>query len=190
MSQDRTSTAPKEISGSPLPGEPAFLAVGKLRRPHGVHGEMLMDVLTDFPERLQPGTRLYVGPEHQPICLTNVRRHRQDMLVSFEGYSTPDSVGQLRNLILSVSAADRPALPEGEYYHHQLIGLNAVSEAGQALGKVVEILETGANDVLVVCAENGRKTLVPLVDEFIRQVDLAGGEVRIHLIPGMISDQE
>ena len=99
-----------DVAGSPHPGEPVFLAVGKLRRPHGVHGEMLMDVLTDFPERLTPGKRMTVGPRHTPIQIRSVRGHDQALLIAFQGYDTPEQAGELRNQILYTSAVDEPAL--------------------------------------------------------------------------------
>ena len=66
MSDVNPPAQPQEAAGSSTPGEPVFLVVGKLRRPHGVHGEMLMDVLTDFPERLSPGVQVFVGEDHRP----------------------------------------------------------------------------------------------------------------------------
>jgi 16S rRNA processing protein RimM len=174
--------------GSPPSGEPVFLAVGKLRRPHGVQGEIQMDVLTDFPERLHPGVTLYLGPEHKPLRLAGCRRHDPALLVRFSGYDTPEAVGELRNLVAYVQAADRPPLPEGEYYHHQLIGLHVVSETGTALGQIKQILETGANDVAVVQPAHGREFLVPLVDAFLVRVDLAAGELVIRLLPGLMDE--
>jgi 16S rRNA processing protein RimM len=175
-------------AGSPVRGEPVFLAVGKLRRPHGVHGEMLMDVLTDFPERLHPGMLLYVGPKHQLLRLHGLRQHGSALLVTFDGYETPEKVGELRNHLAYVTAADRPPLPEGEYYHHQLIGLKVVSEQGENLGVVTEIFATGANDVYVVRPELGGEILIPAVDEFILAVDLERGEIRVHLSPGLLPE--
>src|SRR5512136_3088156 len=102
MSRKRPGTAPKNAAGSPLPGEPAFLAVGKLRHAHGVHGEILMEVYTDFPDRLQPDTILYLGPEVDQLKLTKCRPHREGLLMTFQGYSTPEEVGQFRNQIVYV----------------------------------------------------------------------------------------
>jgi 16S rRNA processing protein RimM len=79
-------------------------------------------------------------------------------------------------------------LPEGEYYHHQLIGLKVVSEQGKVLGKVTEILATGANDVYVVRAEIGPEILIPAADEFVRAVDLEHGELQVRLVPGLLPD--
>ena len=129
------SSSPSGDAGSPHKGEPVFLAVGKLRRPHGLHGEIIMDVLTDFPERLTPWNDLVHWPEHQPLRLRSHRWHTAALLVTFEGYDTPEQAGELRNQIVYVTAADRPPLPEGEYYHHQLIGLQVISEQGEVFGK-------------------------------------------------------
>jgi len=178
-------------TGSLPNSEPVFLAVGKLRRPHGVHGEMVMEVWTDFPERLSPGSWLYIGSEHQAHKLVKTRGHKNDLLVSLEGYATPEAVGMLRNLIVYVSAESRPDLPEGEFYHHQLIGLKVISDQGVHLGRVRDILETGANDVLVIQAENRSEILVPFIDELLIRVDLATGEIHLRLMKGLLpEDQE
>jgi 16S rRNA processing protein RimM len=182
------NSSPSGDAGSPQKGEPVFLAVGKLRRPHGLHGEIIMDVLTDFPERLHRGDTLYVGTEYQPLRLRSHRWHSAALLVTFEGYDNPERAGELRNQWVYVTTADRPPLPEGEYYHHQLIGLKVISEQGEVLGKVTEILATGANDVYVVRAEIGTEILIPAVDDFVRAIDLERGELRVRLAPGLLPE--
>jgi 16S rRNA processing protein RimM len=77
------------------------------------------------------------------------------MLIAFDEYRTPEAAGELRNLWVSVTADDRPALDEDEYYHHQVLGLRVVEEDGTLLGTVTEILETGANDVYVIRPDLG-----------------------------------
>jgi 16S rRNA processing protein RimM len=186
MSRKDTGAENTPAAGSLAPGEPAFLAVGKLRRPHGVRGEMLMEVLTDFPARLKPGFTLLVEPDHQPLRLRSVRPHNDGLLVAFEGIDTPEEAGLLRNRVLVVGQADRPILPEGEYYQHQWIGLRVISSDGRELGRLVEILETRANDVLVVRGETGPEILIPLAGPFIQEVRLAQGELIVNLIPGML----
>ena len=181
-------SSPSGDAGSLQNGEPVFLAVGKLRRPHGLHGEMIMDVLTDFPERLQLGMTLYVGPDHQPLQLCSRRWHMAALLVTFEGLNTPEQAGKYRNQLAYVTTADRPPLPEGEYYHHQVIGLKVIDEQGGMLGTITEILETGANDVYVVRADIGPEILIPAVDEFVRAVDLERGELRVRLAPGLLPE--
>jgi 16S rRNA processing protein RimM len=166
-------------AGSPTPGEPAFLAVGRLRRPHGITGEILMDVLTDFPERLRPGKTVYVGETHEPLRIAGIRGHNLELIVRFHGMNTSEEVGRLRNALAFVKASEVPTLPEGEYYHHQLLGLTVVDETGNELGKLEQILETGANDVYVVKTTEGKELLLPAVEDVILEVNLERREVRV-----------
>jgi 16S rRNA processing protein RimM len=190
-----SSRVPKKYeehqSDSPSTGESAFLAIGKLRRPHGVRGELLMEVLTDFPERIRLGGLYYIGEQRLPLKLRGRRSAGQAgmslaMLVTFDGYDTPEAAGELRNLLVYVKTSDRPPLPEGEYYHHQLVGKQVVSEDGLVLGTLTEILETGANDVAVVQPSNGPEILLPLIESVLLGVDEARGEVRVHLLDGLM----
>jgi len=182
--------APKDpAAGPPKSGEPVYLAIGFLRRPHGVRGEILMDVLTDFPERIQPGTPVYVGESHRPMKIASRRETAKGMLISFEGITIREEVGAFRNQYLFVLAADRPPLPDGEYYHHQLIGLRVIhDETGEPLGTIREILETGANDVYVVRADTGKEILLPAIPSVRKKVDLARGEMTVHLLPGLLEE--
>lgn len=188
MTSIRAAQKNKIIPGSPSSGEPVFLAVGKLHRPHGINGEIIMEVLTDFPERLTTGMTLYAGKEHMPVRLRSRRWHNQNLLVSFEGYTNPEEVSGLVNQYVEVHASDRPPLPEGEYYHHQLLGLQVVDENGIQLGRLKQILETGANDVYIVQPEQGKEILLPAIDSVLRSIDLAQGRIIVHLLPGLLPD--
>ncbi|MCJ7432091.1 MAG: ribosome maturation factor RimM [Anaerolineales bacterium] len=171
-------------SGSPT-GEPVYLVVGFLRRPHGVAGEIIMDVLTEFPERLKAGRKLFAGEKHQPITLTSSRAHANGLLVKLKGFNTPEEVGQFRNQRVYVKTADEPALPEGQYYHHQLIGLQVVDENDNPLGELTEVLVTGANDVYVVKDASGRELLLPAIPPVILDVELGRRLMRVHLLEGL-----
>jgi 16S rRNA processing protein RimM len=147
-----------------------------------------MDVVTDFPERLKPETLIYVGPQHLALRLHSSRQYNQDLLVAFEGYDTPEATEPLRNQWAYVRADDRPALEEGEYYHHQLLGLKVVDEEGKLLGILSEILATGANDVYVVSPEFAPEILLPAIDPVIQEIDLETGTMRVHLLPGLLPE--
>lgn len=159
-------------TGSLIPGEPVYLVVGRLRRPHGLQGEMLMDVLTDFPERLVAGKRLFIGDERLPMRVAGVRWLRDKLLITFEGFDLPEQVMEYRNWLVYVPVEELPELPEGNYYHHQLIGLDVVNEAGQEIGVLKRILETGANEVLVVTSPTGEETLLADIPEVVLEIDL------------------
>jgi 16S rRNA processing protein RimM len=178
-------------SGSPDSGEPEFLAVGKLHRPHGLRGDILMSVWTDFPERLQAGKQVFVGKTHEPLRIKNFRKYGQGSLVSFEGYSDREQVGDLRNLIVFVATNDLPPLPDHGIYLHQLLGLRVVRDEDDAfLGSIVEIIETGANLVFLVRGSGKRDILLPDIEPVVQIVDLEKGEMRVHLLPGLVPDDQ
>ena len=174
----------KNSSGSP-DGEPVYLVVGFLRRAHGLRGEIIMDLHTDFPERFQSGRKLFVGDEHKPMTLSNTRPHAKGMLVKFEGVETPEDAGRLRNQWVYIKSTDAPNLPEGRLYQHELFGFRVIDESGNELGELVEIIETGANDVYVVRNESGKEILLPAIPSVVLETDPARRLMRVHLLEGL-----
>ena len=174
----------KNTSGSPN-GEPLYLSVGFLRRPHGVLGEIVMDLHTDFPERMRAGRKLFVGEEYKPMTLTNVRPHQLGLLVKFERIETPEDAGKLRNQWVYIKAKDAPPLPEGKIYQYELIGFKVVDENDNPLGELAEILETGANDVYIVRDDSGKEILLPNIPSVILDLDTGARLMRVHLLEGL-----
>ncbi len=174
-------------AGSPDSGEPVFLAVGLLRRPHGVRGELVFEVWTDFPERLQPGVTLYVGPRYRPMVIRSRRDHPSGLLLAFDGVADRDQAGVYRNQVAYVRAEDLPPLEEDDdWYIHQVLGVQVVTDEGETLGVLVEVFETGANDVLVVQRPDGSEVLLPDIDEVVLGVDFERQVMTVHLLPGLI----
>jgi 16S rRNA processing protein RimM len=174
----------QQPSGSPA-GEPVYLVIGYLRRSHGVCGEIIMDIHTDFPARIKSGRKVLIGEKHQPLTLDTVREHADGLLVSFRGVDTPEDAGKFRNQWVYVKAADVPPLPDGKHYQYELIDLDVVDENGNPLGKLVEILETGANDVYVVRDESGREILLPAIPSVILNLDMDQRTLKVHLLEGL-----
>lgn len=166
-------------TGSPTPGEPVFVMVGQMRRPHGVKGEILMEITTNFPQRIKAGKTVYLGENHQPYQIMQSRAVEKGLLLTFNEFTDCDQVAVLTNQVVYVPVSSLPPLPEGEYYHHQLIGLTVFDEAGANLGKLIEIIETGANDVYVVQSMDGGELLLPVLPEIILEVDLEKGAMRV-----------
>ena len=173
-------------TGSPV-GEPLYLSVGFLRRPHGLNGEIIMDLHTDFPERMRSGRKLFVGEEHRAMTLTSVRPHQSGLLVKFKGVETPEDAAVFRNQWVYIKAKDAPLLPAGQIYRHELIGFGIVDENDNPLGQLVEILETGANDVYIVKDESGRELLLPAIPSVILHLDLDARLMRVHLLDGLVA---
>jgi 16S rRNA processing protein RimM len=178
----------KRPAGSPAAGGPAFLVVGKIRRPHGVDGDVLVEVHTDFPERLQPKAVIYAGEAHIPLTIRRKRIHNDGILLAFDDFSTPEQVGRFRNQNIYISVTDAMELPEGEFYHHELLGLSVMDETGGSLGKVTEIIQTGANDVYVITNDAGHEILLPAIAEVILDVDLDSKIMQVHLLPGLVEE--
>jgi 16S rRNA processing protein RimM len=177
--------AAEKKTGSPK-GESIYLAIGYLRRPHGVSGEIIMDVHTDFPDRIKSGRKIFIGDKHESATFDTVRIHGDSLLISLRGYDTPESVGRFRNQWVHVKAKDVPPLPEGQHYKYEFVDLEVIDDQGNALGRIAEILETGANDVYVVRDEVGKEILLPAIPSVVLEVDMELRRMKVHLLEGLI----
>ena len=177
-------------SGSPTKGGPDYLIVGYLRRAHGVHGEMVMEVQTDFPERLKPKTKVFVGKDYQPMTITTARTHSEGLLIKLNGVDTPEDAVRYRNQLVYVTAGDRPPLPKGQFYVHELIGFDVVDEEEGLIGKLTEIMQTGANDVYVVTRPDAREVLLPVISSVVLDIEAERRQIRVQLIPGLLDESD
>lgn len=174
-------------SGSPK-GESIYLAIGFLRRPHGVQGEIIMDLHTDFPDRIKSGRKVYVGEKHESFTIDTARPHANGMLVRMRGFDTPELAGRFRNQWMYVRSNEVPALPEGKFYKHELIGLTVMLDDGSKLGLLNEVLETGANDVYVVQKEDGKEVLLPAIPDVVLEVNMTDRVMKVHLLDGLVDE--
>ena len=161
--------------------------VGRIGRPHGLRGDVFVDVRTDDPER-----RFHAGAvfatARGPLALRSIRWHGARMVASFAEVADREAAERLRGLelLVDVPAGERPADPE-EFYDHQLRGLAAHTADGVLVGRVTDVLHLPAQDTLVVDSD-GREVLVPFVAEIVTDVDLAAGRVEIADRPGLFAD--
>jgi 16S rRNA processing protein RimM len=169
---------------------PETVAVGRVLRPHGVRGEVVVEVLSDVPGRFQKGSRLLGvredGPARQvtPLIVATSRPHKTGAVVRFEGYADPDQAAVLRGLDLEVPRAEVPQAPSGTYYQYELLGCRC-RDGESELGRVVEVVEDGGGLMLIVAGE-GWRVPVPFVKEFLRRVDVEAGEIDLALPPGFL----
>jgi 16S rRNA processing protein RimM len=163
-----------------------LLVIGRIARPHGVLGEVLVDVRTDEPaERFVPGSVLATDPgrraaPHVPPTLTieTVRPHQGRLLVVFDGVYDRDVAEGLRGVLLCVNSDDLPGSDNpDEFSDYELVGLAAVTPDGESLGEVVRVDHAPASELLVLRRPDGRSALVPFVKAIVPEVDLAGGRV-------------
>lgn len=168
--------------------EPHYLMVGRVSRPHGLLGELRVECLTDYPERLARLETLYIGDDLRPYKPLNVRMHQGVILLTVEGCTDRDTADTLRGQPVHIARADAVPLEEGEFYHFQVVGLAVETEAGEVLGEIAEVFTApGANDVFVVHGPRG-EVLLPVIPDVLRQIDFEAQRVVVHLLPGLLDD--
>lgn len=169
---------------NPAKSASTLVALARIGKPHGIQGWVRLNSFTSPPENLLQYNEFHVKLQGREVCLEldDYRQQAGKLIGHFRGYDVPETARELTGLDLQIDATAMPALPEGEYYWHQLLGLNVVNLDGVRFGTVARMLETGANDVLVVRPDgqsvDERERLIPyLSGDVVRQVDLDAGEI-------------
>lgn len=166
------------------------VVVARVGRALGIKGELLIDVLTDEPERrLAPGCRVLAGDRE--LVIASERDHGKRIAMRFEGIDDRTAAEALTGMLLEVERdpGERPEDPE-EFYDEQLVGLSAVLEGGDAIGEVTEVIHLPAQDLLAVQHVDGREVLIPFVEEIVPTVDLDGGRIVVDPPPGLLDPEE
>lgn len=166
-----------------------YIVVAKIRRPHGVQGEMLVDIHPGFPYVIHPKQTIFLGERHIPTIVITVRSHHRGLLLRLSGIKSPEEAGNYRNQNLSIAVSDLQKLPNGHNYTHELIGMQVEDLKGNILGKLKEILITRANDVYVITSSSGKEILLPAIPEVVKDVDLENMVMKVELLPGLIDDK-
>lgn len=173
------------------------VVVGRIGKPHGIRGEVSVDVRTDEPERrFTDGAVLEGRPprgstrEPGPLTVSGTRWHQGRMLATFEEIGDRTEAEAFRGTVLHlrIDAQEAPEDPD-EFYDHQLVGLRVHDVDGTELG-TVERLVHGAQDLLVIHTPDGREALVPFVKALVPEVDVDGGRVVVADRPGLVTPLE
>jgi 16S rRNA processing protein RimM len=188
---------PRPASGVPLrdrnvgsagqdgSAEPRFLVVGHVRAPHGVHGDLRVQILTDFPERFSPDAEIWLGLPPERHIVQRVRMEQDQALITLAGLNDRDSVERFRGTAVLIPREQAMPLPEDTYYIHDIVGLEVWTDAGERLGTVSEVMELPANDVYVVDSPQG-EILLPAIADVVLSIDLPAGRMTVHLLPGLV----
>lgn len=159
---------------------------------HGIRGEVRVISRTDFPdERYKIGNQLFLfkkgSKEALELVVKSHRKHKNFDLLTFEGYDNVNQVEEMRDGILKVPESQRGELAEGEYYFQDIIGCLVATIGGEEVGKVVEILTPGANDVWVVKNSKGKEILIPYIEDVVKRVDVKDKVILIEPMEGLLS---
>ncbi len=164
---------------------PETLAVGRVVRPHGVRGVLRIEAYSAAIGELQAGSQVFLGPDGVPATVTSSHAQARGYLLSLRECHDRESAEKWRGAEVRVPVDAVSPLPEGTYYHGDILGLAVVSSDSENLGQVVDILQTGANDVYVVRDAENHELLLPAIAAVIREIDLASGRLVVDLIPGL-----
>lgn len=145
-----------------------------------------MAVITDYPDHLLLAETLYLGEDHEPYQVEKIQRHGNDALVKFVGIDTREQADSYRGVYVTLGIDDAVPLEEGEYYLFQLQGIEVFTDEGMPLGVFSGYLETGANDVYIITSPQGKELLLPAISDVIKQVDVAGRKMIVHLLDGLL----
>lgn len=157
---------------------PEHVRIGYVRRAVGLNGEVEVEPLTDDTGRFKPGLSVRAGAAVRQV--EAVRNGAGTLVLKLIGVDDRDLADDLRGKYLEIETAEVQPLPEGSYYHWQLLGLEVFDIAGTRLGEITDIIDNPANDIYLLSAED-RQVLVPAVSEVVRSIDLAAGRMVVDL---------
>jgi 16S rRNA processing protein RimM len=155
-----------------------LVTIGRIVKPQGRRGEVLTEPLTDRHDRFATLRRAYVaGPGGaREIGIASCWPHKGRFVLKIDGVDTIDEAEAYRGLEIRIGEEELAALPEGSYYHHQILGLRVEDPSGRPLGRAERLLETGAGAPVLVVGKGAEETLIPLAADFV-EVDLEGGRI-------------
>ena len=164
-----------------------LVAVARIVKPRGLKGELVADVLTDFPDRfegLESVTAVMPDGSHRDLRIENVWFHSGRVILKFTGIDDVNHAETLRNAEICVTEAEAVVLEEGEFFDWQLEGCVVETIGGEALGKVKELMRTGGTEILVVTGE--REYLIPFAESICLEVDVENKLIRVDPPEGLL----
>ena len=183
----RPSQSHEESGSDPSRSVPDYLVIGQIIKPHGIRGEVSVKVLTDFGERFDEMESVHLGDDSsvEVYKIETSRWNRDRVLLRFAAINDRERAESLRGLYLKIPITEAMPLEPESFYHYQLEGLRVVTDQGEFLGHISQILETGANDVYIVEGE-AAPILLPATHEVVLDINLDQQEMTVHLLDGLI----
>jgi len=167
-----------------------LIGIGRIVGTFSYDGTIKVYPMTDFPERFKKmeTVKLERGGAVEQFAVESARPHKELYLLKLQGIDSLEKAQVYKHAQVVINQDELMPLPEGEYYHFQLEGLKVIDEERGILGELTEVLGTGANDVYVVNSPQFGEVLIPAIKDVVLGVDLAAGEIKVRLLPGLIED--
>jgi 16S rRNA processing protein RimM len=164
-----------------------WATIGQVVALFGVRGELKVRLLTDIPDRFQQLEVVHLGPEHRKYGIEHVRPYKGEMIVlKLAGIDDANAAESLRQQSLSIPVSQLAKLPPGSYYQHDILGLAVFTLDNRELGTIVDIIETGSNDVYAIKGFDGKQVLIPAIKEVVKLIDLKRRTMYIDPLPGLL----
>ena len=162
--------------------------LGVISSTHGVRGEVKVYPTTDDIKRFDylKETILDTGKEYITLHVTGVKYFKNMVILRFEEFDNVDQVVPYKGMDLLVTRENAIPLEEGQQFIADLIGCDVITDQGENLGKLTDVLKTGANDVYVVKMESGREVLLPVIEQCVLEKDIENKIVKVHVMKGLL----
>ena len=160
-----------------------FITIGEILAPWGNRGKLKVRSMTDFPQRFSPSSTIYIN--RQPATVDSVEWRKGKVIIKLNTIDSPEHAQKLRGQLVEISASQVYTLPEGQYYHFQLIGLEVWTIEGELLGTIADILTADSNDNYVVRQANS-EILIPAIEDVVKSIDLDKKRLVIEPIKGLL----
>lgn len=161
-----------------------YITIGKILSPWGKRGQLKIEPTTDFPERFTSSSTVHI--DRQPFIIEDVRWQKGRAIIKLNTIDTMEAAQKLRGRLVEIRASQVESLPEGQYYHFQIIGLEVRTTQGEVLGNITEILTAPSNDNYIVQGTRG-EILIPAIEDVIKSIDLDKGCVIIEPLEGLLN---
>lgn len=168
-----------------------WATIGTVVALFGLRGELKVRTLTDIPNRFAELDAVYSGDQHVRHLIEGVRPYKGDMiLLKLKGFDDATGAEKLRGADLTIPLSELAKLPPDSYYQHDILGLRVFTLEDRPLGTIVDIIETGSNDVYVVKMPHGIQHLIPAIKDVVKQIDLVRRTMHIDPIPGLLDNSD
>ncbi|MFV0341288.1 MAG: ribosome maturation factor RimM [Anaerocolumna sp.] len=165
-----------------------YLRVGVISSTHGIKGEVKVFPTTDDLDRFRSLKQVFLdtGKERIELEVEGVKFFKQQAILKFKGFDNINDIEKYKGKDLLVTRENAVKLKEGEFFIYDLIGSKVVTEEGETLGELAEVMTTGANDVYIVKTPEGKEILLPYIKECILDIDVTNKVIKAHIMPGLL----
>ncbi len=165
-----------------------FLRVGVFANTHGVHGEIKLFPTTDDVNRFQKGVPVFLdtGQGKKELVISGVKYFKNMVILKFEGIDNINDIEKFKGCDVLVDREHAVELEEDEYFICDVLGAKVVTEEGEELGTLKDVMQTGANDVYVITMKNGREALFPVIPDCVKDINVEDKVITVHVMPGLL----